>query len=135
MRKKTNFENLDQTANLDENLTQFWALCGQNRDIGVTSILANELVTFKNVRTYESEEEEIPKDIKSLKKEICDMISVIPSDDKMKDYFKTVFKQEVSNSTNLEQVEELEFYWLLKNNCDITSDSESDESLYDELSV
>ena len=129
MRKKTNFENLDQTANLDENLTQFWALCGQNRDIGVTSILANELVTFKNVRTYESEEEEIPKDIKSLKKEICDMISVIPSDDKMKDYFKTVFKQEVSNSTNLEQVEELEFYWLLKNNCDITSDSESDESL------
>ena len=99
----------------------------------MTSILANEAVTFKNVRTYESEEEEIPKDIKSLKKEICDMISVIPSDDKMKDYFKTVFKQEVSNSTNLEQVEE--FYWLVRNNCDITSDSVSDESLYDELSA
>ena len=35
----------------------------------------------------------------------------------MKDYFETVFK------TNLEQV---------RNNCDIASDSDSDESLYDE---
>ena len=58
------------------------------------------------------------------------MISVIPAGNKMKDYFETAFKQEVSNSTNLEQVEE--FYWLVRNNCDIASDSDSDESLYDE---
>ena len=41
-----------------------------------------------------------------------------------------VFKQEVSNSTHLEQVEE--FYWLVRNICDIASDSDSNESLYDE---
>ena len=58
------------------------------------------------------------------------MISVIPAGNKMKDHFETLFKQEVSNSTNLEQVEE--FYWLVRNNCDIAIDSESDESLYDE---
>jgi hypothetical protein len=44
------------------------------------------------------------------------MISIIPAGNEMKDYFETVFKQEVSNSNNLEHVEE--FYWLVKNNCD-----------------
>ena len=121
---------MDQTSILDENLTKFWALCGQNRDSGVSSILENEAVKFKNVRTHESEVEETPKDIKSLKNEVCAMISVIQAGNKMKDYFETAFKQEVSNSTNLEQVEE--FYWLVRNNCDIASDSDSDESLYDE---
>ena len=47
--KKTRFENLDQTSIFDENLTQFWALCGQNRDSGVSSILENEAVKFKHV--------------------------------------------------------------------------------------
>ena len=90
--------------------------------------MENEAVKLKKVRTHEREVEETPKDIKSLKKEVCAMISVIPAGNKMKDYFETVFKQEVSNSTNLVHVEE--FYWLVKNNCDIASDSDSDESLY-----
>ena len=37
--KKTKFENLDQTSILDENLTQFWALCGQNKDSGEASCI------------------------------------------------------------------------------------------------
>ena len=41
--KKTKFENLDQTSILGENLNQFWALCGQNRDSGVASILEKQL--------------------------------------------------------------------------------------------
>ena len=80
---------MDKASILDENRTQFWALCGQTKDSGVAYILENEAVQFKNVRTHENEVEETPKDIKSLK---------------MRDYIETIFKQEVSNSTNLEQV-------------------------------
>ena len=128
--KKMTFENLDKTSILDESLTQVWALCGQNRDDGVASILGNKKVMFKNVRTNENDVEETQKDLKTLKKELLEMISAIPAGDKMRGYFESVYKKEVSKSSSLATVEE--FYWLVRDNNESVSDSSSDESLFDE---
>ena len=76
--KKTEFSNMDKTSILDENLTQFWALCGQNRKSGVTSILSDKAVQFNNVRTHVHEVYEPVKDIEALKKELLDLISSKP---------------------------------------------------------
>ena len=48
--RKPVFDNLDKTSILDEDLTKFWELCGLNRDSGVSALLLNKPVSFKNVK-------------------------------------------------------------------------------------
>ena len=46
----------------------------------------------------------------------------------MREYFEPIFKRDILKSTDFEQVDE--FYWLVKDNFEIESDSESDNSDY-----
>ena len=39
--KKKVFQNMDRTSVLHEDFTQFWALCGHNRNSGLTAILSD----------------------------------------------------------------------------------------------
>ena len=57
------FRNLDKSVILDENLIQFWVMCGQNRDSGVAAILKNKPVTFKNVKATKDELDDSEKDL------------------------------------------------------------------------
>ena len=129
------FENLDGTDNLDDNMTQFWALCGKNRIEGVTSILKSEKVQFRNVRATYNEAEDFQKDIKTMKKELPRMLVEIPIEDNMKGFLETKFTAEIVKSTSIQEV--AQFFFLVNEvkyantednneyNCDESSEDDS----------
>ena len=111
--KKALFNNLDKDAILDEELTQFWDLCGQNRNSGVAAILRNKAVSFKNVKVTEDEIEDGGKDLKGLKCDIRKLLSSKPVGDNLRDYFEATFKEDILKSTNLSEVDESELVSIL----------------------
>ena len=125
--RKSIFHNLDKTAILDENLTQFWALCGQNRNTGVAAILKNQTASFQNVKATEDEIEYSERDIKGLKNEIEKLISSKPAGDNLRIYFEAIFKDQIVKSSDLAEVDD--FYWLVHSQYEVVTDSELDVSL------
>ena len=125
--KKEVFNNLDKDAILDEELTQFWDLCGQNRNSGVAAILRNKAVSFKNVKVTEDEIEDGGKDLKGLKCDIRKLLSSKPVGDNLRDYFEATFKEDILKSTNLSEVDE--FYWLVSSHYETVTDSDLEDSL------
>ena len=133
--EKSKFENLDKTACMDENMTQFWSLSGKNKDEGIASLMANEPVKFKNVRTFKNELTEPTRDLKSFKSELPKLISEIPANNAMRSFCESLFESEIINSQSITQVED--FYESVKNiihDCvgDSSGDSSSDESSSEE---
>ena len=121
------FHNLDKTAILDENLTQFWAMCGQNRNSGIDAILKNKPVSFINVKATEDELEDSEKDLKGLKNDIEKLIRSKPVGDNLRDYFESTFKENIFKSSDLNEVED--FYWLVSSQYEVVTDTELDDSL------
>ena len=121
--EKSKFENFDKTASIDENMTQFWALSGKNKDEGIASLMANEPVEFKNVRTFKNELTEPTRDLKSLKKELPKLIAEIPANNAMRSFCESLFESEIISSQCITQVED--FYESVKN---IIHDSVEDSS-------
>ena len=110
--KKQVFQNFDKTSVLHEDLTQFWTICGRNRDSGVTAILSNKTVAFKNILTSEGEIEDNQRDLKVLKKDVEKLIASKPVGDDTRDWFEAVFKKEISKSNDLGMVDK--FYWRVR---------------------
>ena len=134
--EKSKFENMDKTACIDDNMTQFWALSGKNKDEGITSLMANKPVGFKNVRTFKNELTEPTRDLKSFKRELPKLISEIPENNAMRTFCESLFESEIINSQSITQVED--FYESVKNiihDCvgDSSGDSSSDESSSDDI--
>ena len=121
------FRNLDKSVILDENLIQFWVMCGQNRDSGVAAILKNKPVTFKNVKATKDELDDSEKDLQGLKNDIEELISSKPVGDILRNHFEATFKENISKSSDLNEVED--FYWLVSSQYSVVNDTELDESL------
>ena len=130
--KKKVFQNMDRTSVLHEDFTQFWALCGQNRNSGLTAILSDKVVTFKNVRTNEDEVGGSEKDLKGLMKDIEKLIASKPAGDDRREHFEAIYKDEIAKSSDFSQIED--FYWQVRSGYesvnDLESDSDSSVDLY-----
>ena len=130
--KKKVFQNMDRTSVLHEDFTQFWALCGQNRNSGLTAILSDKVVTFKNVRTNEDEVGGSEKDLKGLMKDIEKLIASKPAGDDRREHFEAIYKDEIAKSSDFSQIED--FYWQVRSGYesvnDLEGDSDSSVDLY-----
>ena len=130
--KKKVFQNMDRTSVLHEDFTQFWALCGQNRNSGLTAILSDKVVTLKNVRTNEDEVGGSEKDLKGLMKDIEKLIASKPAGDDRREHFEAIYKDEIAKSSDFSQIED--FYWQVRSGYesvnDLESDSDSSVDLY-----
>ena len=130
--KKKVFQNMDRTSVLHEDFTQFWALCGQNRNSGLTAILSDKVVTLKNVRTNEDEVGGSEKDLKGLRKDIEKLIASKPAGDDRREHFEAIYKDEIAKSSDFSQIED--FYWQVRSGYesvnDLESDSDSSVDLY-----
>ena len=122
--KKKVFQNMDRTSVLHEDFTQFWALCGQNRNSGLTAILSDKVVTLKNVRTNEDEVGGSEKDLKGLMKDIEKLIASKPAGDDRREHFEAIYKDEIAKSSDFSQIED--FYWQVRSGYESVNDLESD---------
>ena len=124
-KKKSVFENMDKTSVLHEDLTQFWALCGQNRNSGITAILSNKSAAFKNVRTkVEDEEESRVKDLKVLRRDVEKLIATRPVGDDLRNHFEVVYMTEIADTSDVNQVDD--FYWQVRSGYETINNMESD---------
>ena len=130
--KKKVFQNMDRTSVLHEDFTQFWALCGQNRNSGLTAILSDKVVTLKNVRTNKDEVGGSEKNLKGLRKDIEKLIASKPAGDDRREHFEAIYKDEIAKSSDFSQIED--FYWQVRSGYesvnDLESDSDSSVDLY-----
>ena len=122
--KKKVFQNMDRTSVLHEDFTQFWALCGQNRNSGLTAILSDKVVTLKNVRTNEDEVGGSEKDLKGLMKDIEKLIASKPAGDDRREHFEAIYKDEIAKSSDFSQIED--FYWQVRSGYESVNDLEGD---------
>ena len=135
-KEKYAFENMDNSAKLTPEMTAFWFRCGQNRDIGIPSILKNKPVTFKDILATDAEleSESSTFDLKTMLKKLPKLISEIPETSQTKSYISELFKNEIEKSKNLSKIKE--FYSLVLQivndseeltNASDTSDEDSEE--------
>jgi len=125
--------NMDETANLNSEVAAFWFCCGQNRDKGIDSILRDEPVMFKDFLVTDKETDTGNTDLKSMIKDLPEMIKAIPEDNPLKSYFSNLFTSEIVGSKNLDRV--TEFFSLVAQILQdsvpsddfVETDSESDE--------
>ena len=70
--------NMDKTTSVNPDIATFWYHCGLNRDKGITSLLRNEPVSFKDFQVDDKEiDVGTPDDLKSMKKDLPEIISDI----------------------------------------------------------
>ena len=110
---RNDFVNLDENKVLNsEDLVQFWSLCANNRDVGVNQLLKDTRVDFKDVRALKEEEDENPKEIKAMLKDLPSMVEKIPSNHPTKEFITEHFKNEIKSCRNTATVEN--FYSMIQ---------------------
>jgi hypothetical protein len=112
------FENMDKSESLTAEMTEFWFRCGQNKEAGIKSILRNEPVEFKDVLATHMESDSKSTDLKTMIKQLPNLISEIPETNQTKGYISELFKNEIAHSKTLNRV--TEFFSLV---CQIVDDS------------
>ena len=133
--ERATFENLDGSDILTPEMGVFWFQCGQNRDVGIKSILKKEEVTFKDVLATVTDIDSKSQDLKTMIKRLPHLISEIVETNPTKGYLSDLFKTEILNSKNLNKV--TEFFTLVtqivddakamrSDSCD-SSDCDSDD--------
>ena len=98
--QREEFDNLDGDKELNDDLLQFWSLCGNNRNAGVGQLLRNSRVSFRDVCALKVEEDEEVKDMKAMLKELPVMIETLPMDHSMKAIVTTEFENEIRDCRN-----------------------------------
>ena len=131
--ERATFENLDGSDILTPEMGEFWFQCGQNRDVGIKSILRKEDVNFKDVLATVTESDSKSQDLKTMIKKLPQLISEIEETNPTKGYLSDFFKTEILNSKNLNKV--TEFFTLVtqivndaKGMCSDSSDSDDCDS-------
>jgi hypothetical protein len=131
--ERATFENLDGSDTLTPQMDEFWFQCGQNRDVGIKSILRKEEVNFKDVLATVTESDSKSQDLKTMIKKLPQLISEIEETNPTKGYLSGFFKTDILNSKNLIKV--TEFFTLVtqivndaKGMCSDSSDSEDCDS-------
>ena len=97
---RDSFTNLAGDKDLNEDLVNFWVLCGQNRDTGLKQLLEKKAVEFKDICALKSDKDEQVKDVKSMLLEIPQMLDKIPENHHMKVFFQEYFELELRVNKN-----------------------------------
>lgn len=128
--ERPTFENMDGSAILTSEMAGFWFRCGQNRDVGIQSILRKEEVKFKDVLATNLESDSKSKDLKTMVKKLPKLISEIANTNPTKGYLSELFKTEILHCKNLNKV--AEFFALVSkivNDAkEVLSDQQFDDS-------
>ena len=97
---RDSFTNLAGDRDLNEDLVNFWVLCGQNRDTGLKQLLEKKAVDFKDICALKSDKDEQVKDVKTMLLEIPQMLDKIPENHHMKVFFQEYFELELRVNRN-----------------------------------
>ena len=102
---RSEFVNIDGDLELSVDLVEFWTLCGHNRNVGVSQLLGNKRVIFKDVCALKEDHDENIQDIKEMLKNLKKMIETIPADHPMKVFATEHFGNEIKTCRNIATVE------------------------------
>ena len=109
---RNEFVNLDENKILSEDLVQFWSLCTNNRDVGVNHLLKDTRVAFKDVKALKEEEDDKPKEMKAMLRDLPSLVEQIPSNHPTKEFITEHFKNEIKSCRNIATVEN--FYSMIQ---------------------
>ena len=125
---------LDGKEELSENMTEFWNVCGQNRDLGTQQLCKHEVVVFRDVTVMKKDSDELVQSAKDLIKQLPELIKKISDENSMKGFLSEHFKTEIRRNKKLSVISN--FYEnvqeILK---DQERDTDSDEDDTNDLSV
>lgn len=95
-------------GDLCEDMTQFWALCTQNRNSGIVSLAQHNPVEFQDVYCLAKEKEEklLKKDLQKMSKDLPHLVSNIPDSHPMKMYYYNQLT-DVLKSKHFDKIHEL----------------------------
>ena len=101
---RANVVNIDGKEELSDKVTTFWKICGQNRDLGTQQLSRHEVVNFEDVTVLKKDSDETIKSVKTLIKELPDLIKTISEDNSLKCYIEDHFKTEIRTNKKLSVV-------------------------------
>ena len=96
-------------------------------------MLKDTRVAFKDVRALKEEEDENPKEIKAMLKDLPSMVEKIPSNHPTKEFITEQFENEIKSCRNTATVEN--FYSMIQQiHLDIDTTTQDDtEETYDDI--
>ena len=98
------FVSLDGKEELSDLLPLFWKICGENKNVGTKQLSRNEVVNFEDITVLKKDSDETIKNIKTLLKELPDLIKNISEDNPLKSYIGDHYKTDIRNSKKLSVV-------------------------------
>lgn len=98
------FVSLDGKEELSDLLPLFWKICGENKNVGTKQLSRNEVVNFEDITVLKKDSDETIKNIKTLLKELPDLIKNISEDNPLKSYIGDHYKTDIRNCKKLSVV-------------------------------
>ena len=129
--QRENVVTLDGKEELSDKISSFWNICGQNRDLGTQQLSRHEVVNFEDVTVLKKDSDETVKNIKTLIKELPDLIKKISEDNSLKGYIGDHFKTEIRSNKKLSVVSN--FYEHVKQIVENQERSIAEEVFNDDL--
>ena len=102
--RRANVVSIDGKEELSDYVTRFWKICGENRDLGTQQLSRHEVVNFEDVTVLKKDSDETIKSVKTLIKELPDLIKKISEDNSLKCYIEDQFKTEIRTNKKLSVV-------------------------------
>ena len=92
---RDSLQTMDGKEDLSEELAQFWVMCGLNRDQGVVALSKNEVVQFKDVCVLKKDTDEQILELKTMIKNLAEMIVKISDENSLKGYISDNFNSDI----------------------------------------
>ena len=142
---RENVVTIDGKEELSDKISMFWKICGQNRDLGTQQLSRHEVVNFEDVTVLRKDSDETVKNVKTLIKELPDLIKKISEDNSLKGYIGDHYKTEIRTNKKLSVVsnfyehvkhivENQQRYGAEEVSNDDLNNEEGFENLYSEMS-